>query len=125
VDVNENNVTVLVDGATYLLETDVRRITLGYAERRSRVQERCDAGLIDERRKKRAMAKLRREGKRKRDIRRKIANIVVQAAYRRGYVIVLERLGKNPGRGMIKGVRDPPAQAQDLPSRVQGDTEGN
>jgi len=106
VDVNENNVTVLVDGAAYLLETDIRKITLGYAERRRRVQERCDAGLIDERQMERAMAKLRREGRRKKDIRRKIASIVVQIARQRQYAIVLERLGKNPGRGMIKGIKD-------------------
>jgi len=107
VDVNENNVTVLLDGTAYLLETDVRKITLSYAERRRRVQERHGAGLIDERQMRRAMAKLRREGKRKRDIRRKIANIVVQVARQRGYAIVLERLGKNPGRNMIRGVKDP------------------
>jgi len=107
VDVNENNVTMLVDGTAYLLETDVRKIVLGYAERRRRVQERHDAGLIDVRGKRRAMAKLRREGKRKKDIRRKIANIVVQIARQRGYAIVLERLGRNPGRGMIRDVKDP------------------
>ena len=107
VDVNENNITVLVDGAAYLLETDVKRITLGYARRRRRIQERHSAGPIDTRQMKRAMAKLRREGKRKRDIRNKIANIVVQTARQRGYAIVLERLGKNPGRNMIRDVRDP------------------
>jgi len=107
VDVNENNVTVLVDGAAYLLETDVRRITLSYAERRKRVQERHSAGLIDKRQMERATRKLRREGKKKKDIRRKIANIVVQLARQRGYAIVLERLGRNPGKNMIKGVKDP------------------
>ena len=107
VDVNENNVTMLVDNVAYLLETNVKRITLGYAERRRRVQERCDAGITDVRQMERAMAKLRREGKRKRDIRRKIANIVVQTARQRQYAIVLERLGRNPGRGMIKDIKDP------------------
>ena len=107
VDVNENNVTLLVDGVAYLLETDVKRITLSYAERRRRVQERHSAGLIDVRQMERVMAKLRREGKRKKDIRRKIANIVVQIARQRGYAIVLEKLGKNPGRNMIKDVKDP------------------
>jgi len=107
IDVNENNVTVLVDGAAYLLETDVKRITLDYALRRKRIQERNDGKLAaDLRRKNRAMAKLR-EGKKKRDIRRKIANIVVQLAYQRGYAIVLEKLGRNPGKGMIRNVRDP------------------
>jgi len=107
VDVNENNVTLLVDGVAYLLETDVKKIVLSYAERRRRVQEQLAAGLIDERQMERAMAKLRREGRKKRDIRRKIANIVVKLAHQRGYAIVLERLGKNPGRGMIKDIKDP------------------
>jgi len=107
VDVNENNVTLLVDGVAYLFETDVKKITLSYAERRKRVQERHSAGLIDARQMERAMRKLRREGKKKKDIRRKIANIVVQLAYQRGYAIVLERLGKNPGKNMIRGVKDP------------------
>jgi len=102
VDVNENNVTLLVDGAAYLFETDVRKITLGYVWRRKRIQERKD----DANRRRKAMNKLR-EGKKKKDIRRKIANIVVQIARQRGYAIVLEKLGKNPGRGMIKDVKDP------------------
>jgi len=98
---------VLVDGAAYLLETDVKRITLSYAERRKRIQERNDGKLAaDLRRKNRAMRKLR-ESDVKRDIRRKIANIVVQAAYARQYAIVLERLGKNLSGNMIRGVRDP------------------
>jgi len=106
VDVNENNVALLVDGMAYLLETDVKKIILGYAWRRKRIQERNDGKLADLRRKNRAMRKLR-EGKKKRDIRRKIANIVVQLARQRGYAIVLERLGKSPGKNMIRGVKDP------------------
>jgi len=106
VDVNENNVTVLVDGAAYLLETDVRKITLGYAERRRQIQERNDGMFADLRKKNRAMRKLR-EGDVKRDIRNKIANIVVQAAYQRRYAIVLEELGDRPAEDMIKGIRSP------------------
>jgi len=106
VDVNENNVAVLVDGAAYLLETDVRKITLGYAERRRRIQERNDGTFADLRRKNRAINKLR-EGDVKRDIRNKIANIVVQMAYAKRYAIVLEKLGERPAEGMIKGVKSP------------------
>jgi len=106
VDVNENNVTVFVGGATYLLETDVRRITLGYYYRRKQIQERNDGHAGDLRKKSRALRRLG-EGDKKRDVRWKIANIIVQAAYARHYAIVLEKLGKNPGRGMIKGIRDP------------------
>jgi len=106
VDVNENNVTVLVDGVAYLLETNIREITLGYEKRRRQIQERNDGKFSDERRKKRAMRKLR-ESDIKEDIRNKIANIIVQVAYQRRYAIVLEKLGENPGRDMIKGVKDP------------------
>jgi len=105
VDVNENNVTVLVDDNAYLLETDVKRITLGYYYRRKRIQERNDGHAGDLRKKSRALRRLG-EGDKKRDVRWKIANIVVQAAYARHYAIVLEKLGENPGRDMIKGIKD-------------------
>lgn len=60
VDVNENNVTALVDGTAYLLETDIRNITLGYYYRRKRIRERNDNAN-----RRKAMNKLR-EGKRRR-----------------------------------------------------------
>jgi len=99
-------VTVLVDGAAYLLETDVKRITLGYARRRRRIQERNDGLYADERRKRKAMRRLR-EGKKKKDAKNKIASIIVQAAYQGRYAIVLKELGDKPAEGMIKSVKDP------------------
>ena len=102
-DVNENNVTVLVDDV-YLLETDVKDTTLDYY-RRKRIQERNGGKFADERRKKKALKKLREEDK-KRDIKTKIANIVVQTAYTKRYAIVLEQLGKRPAESMIKGIED-------------------
>ncbi|WP_237697092.1 transposase [Desulfurococcus amylolyticus] len=42
VDVNENNVTALIDGSVYLFETNTGRIVLGYYYRRKRVQEKYD-----------------------------------------------------------------------------------
>jgi len=105
VDVNENNVTVLVDSNAYLLETDVKDITLGYYYRRKRIQERNGGKFADERRKKKALKKLREEDK-KRDVKNKIANIVVQTAYTKQYAIVLEQLGKRPAESMIKGIED-------------------
>jgi len=39
-------------------------------------------------------------------LRWKLANIVVRAAVERWHAIVLEKLGKNPARGMINHVRD-------------------
>jgi len=105
VDVNENNVTVLVDGIAYLLETDIRDVTLGYYYRRKRRQERNDGHAGDLGKKRKALRRLG-EGDKKRDIRWKIANIVVREAYKRRYGIVLERLGERPSEDMIKGVED-------------------
>ena len=42
VDVNENNVTILVDGIAYLFETNMKKLILGYYYRRKRIQERYD-----------------------------------------------------------------------------------
>jgi len=105
VDVNENNVTILVDGTAYLLETDIKRITLGYEKRRRRIQERNDGKFADVRRKRKALRRLR-EGDIKEDVKWKIANIIVQTAYTKHYAIVLEKLGKRPAEGMIKSVED-------------------
>ncbi len=40
VDVNENNITILVDGVAYLFETDTTKLVLGYYYCRKRIQER-------------------------------------------------------------------------------------
>jgi len=106
VDVNENNVTVLVDGLAYLLETSTRDIILGYYYRRKRIQEKYDRLYgVRSRTKRRILRKLR-EKHRKDDVRWKIANIIVRVAYRRHYAIVLENLGDNPAEGMIEGIKD-------------------
>jgi hypothetical protein len=42
VDINENNVTVLVDGIAYLFETGMERLVLGYYYRRKSVQKKYD-----------------------------------------------------------------------------------
>ena len=106
VDVNENNVAVLVDETAYLLETDIGRLVLGYYYRRRRIQEKYDKLYgVESRIKRRAMMRLK-EGKKKNDIRWKIANIIVRTAYERQYAIVLEELGKKPANNMISRVRD-------------------
>jgi len=105
-DVNENNVTVLIDGFAYLLETRTRDIVLGYYYRRKRIQEKYDKLYgVRSRTKRRILRKLR-EKCRKDDVRWKIANIIVREAYVRGYAIVLENLGDNPAEDMIEGIRD-------------------
>ena len=106
VDVNENNVTVLVDGVTYLFETDMEKLVLGYYYRRKRLQERYDKlhGVIS--RTKRKILRKLKEREKKRDIRWKIANIVVRVAYERQCAVVLEKLGKKPANNMIERFSD-------------------
>ncbi len=105
VDVNENNVTILVDGIAYLFETNMEKLVLGYYYRRKRVQERYDKLYgVRSRVKRKAMRRLR-ERKKKQGIRWKIANIIVRTAYERHYAIVLEKLGKRVANNMIGRIR--------------------
>jgi IS605 OrfB family transposase len=106
VDVNEENVTVLLDGVALLFETNVKKVVLGYYYRRKRVQERYDAVYgTNSSRKKRILRKLK-EKEKKDDARWKIANIIVREASKRGYAIVMERLGRRPGEKMVSRIRD-------------------
>ena len=106
VDVNENNVTILVDGTAYLFKTDMEKLVLGYYYRRKRIQERYDKLYgVKSRIKRKAMRKLK-ERKKKQDIRWKIANIIVRLAHEKRYAIVLERLGKRPANSMLKRIKD-------------------
>ncbi len=52
------------------------------------------------------MRKLREKDK-KRDIKFKIANIIVGLARERQYAMVMEDFGKEPARSMINHVKDP------------------
>ncbi len=106
VDVNENNVTILVDSIVYLFETNTEKLVLGYYHRRKKIQERYDKLYgVKSRIKKKVLRKLN-ERKKKRDIKWKIANIIVRTAYDKQYAIVLERLGKKPANNMIRRIRD-------------------
>jgi len=106
VDVNENNVTILVDGIAYLFETDLEKLVLGYYYRRKRIQEKYDRFYgVKSRAKRKAMRKLKEKDK-KQNIRWKMANIIVRAARRGRYAVVLERLGKKSASRMIKRVRN-------------------
>jgi len=106
VDVNENNATILVDGVALLFETSVEKLVLGYYYRRRRVQEKYDKLYGMESRIRRRVLRKLKERKRKSDLRWKLANIAVRAAKEKQFVVVLERLGKNPAREMINHVRD-------------------
>ncbi len=106
VDVNENNVTMLVDGVAFLFETNTEKLVLGYYYRRKRIQEKYDRLYgVKSRVKRKAMRKLK-EWKKKSDIKWKIANIIVRTAYEKHYAIVLEKLSKRVANNMIKRIKD-------------------
>ena len=106
VDVNENNVSILVDGVAYLLETDTEKLVLGYHYCRKALQKKYDKLYgVKSRIKKKILRKLK-EKKKKSDIRWKIANLIVRTARDKRYAIVLEKLGKNPANNMIKRIGD-------------------
>ena len=100
VDVNEDDVAVKVLGKVYILETGIKRLTIGYARYREAVQSVKANGYV-------GRAIHGRERKRKRDIRLKIANIIANTAKNLNAIVVLEKLPKQCPRNMIKGVKDP------------------
>jgi len=119
VDVNENHVAVLVDGGVYLFETGFKDIVLGYYYRRKRVQEKYDKLYGVNCRVKRRIFKKLRERARKNDLRCKLANIVVRVAREKRYAIILERLGKNPGKEMINHIGDNQLRHRSIPGVFQ------
>jgi putative transposase len=100
VDVNEDNIAVKALDKVYILETGIKRITIGYARYREVVQSVKGNGYV-------GRAIRGRERKRKKDIRLKIANIVSNTAEKLNAVVVLEKLPKQCPRNMIRDVRDP------------------
>ncbi|WP_211096590.1 zinc ribbon domain-containing protein [Acidilobus sp. 7A] len=109
VDVNENAEAVLIDGIVYLFETGLSRVTLGYYYRRKSVQEKYDRVYGPGSRPARRI--FRRLGSNekalKRDIRWKLAALIVREAAKRQAAIVLERLGREPANHMIERIRNP------------------
>ncbi|NAZ31568.1 MAG: IS200/IS605 family element transposase accessory protein TnpB, partial [Acidilobus sp.] len=109
VDVNENAEAVLIDGVVYLFETNLSKVTLGYYYRRKRIQEKYDRvygpGSRPARRVFRRLSN--NEKALKREIRRKLATLIVREAARRQAAIVLERLGREPANHMIERIMDP------------------
>jgi len=100
VDVNENNVAVKVLNKVYILETGIKRITVGYVRYREVAQS-----VKGNRHVKRATHS--REHARKRDIKLKIASIVANTARALNAVVVLEKLPKHCPRNMVKDIKDP------------------
>jgi len=106
VDVNENNVTALIDGKAYLFQTDMGKTVQGYYYRRKSIQERYDKRFgVKSREKNKVMKKLK-ERKKKNDTRYKNANILVREAKKRKAGIVSEDLGENVANEMLKHIRD-------------------
>ncbi|WP_222829533.1 IS200/IS605 family accessory protein TnpB-related protein [Archaeoglobus profundus] len=99
VDVNEGNVTVKVLNMVYLLQTDIKRLTLGYSGYREVMQS-----IKGNRHVKRVIHS--RERNRKRDRRYKIANVIANTAKQLNAVVVLENLPKRCPKNMISNVND-------------------
>ena len=102
VDLNENLVSVLVDGKPMLLETNTRRITLGHEYRRKLT---TTGRSTKDREVRRKLRKLRDRDK-KVDIRRKLAKLIVKEAFESMSAIVLEDLPRRAPEHMIKDVKD-------------------
>jgi len=109
VGVNENAEAALIDGVVYLLETGLSRVTLGYYYRRKSIQEKYDRAYgLGSRPERKVFRRLGgNEGALKREIRWKIAALIVREAAKRQAAIVLEMLGKEPAKGMIERIKDP------------------
>ncbi len=110
VDVNENNITVLVNNRAYKFVTMMRKTIERYHEHRRKLQEKLVVQVSGKKyplyvlwRKK--MSRLR-ERERKTDWRRKIAVAIAKTAKSLGYGIVVEKLPKHVNEKMINNVKD-------------------
>jgi len=83
----------------------MKKTVLGYYYRRKSIQERYDKKFgVESREKKKVMKKLK-ERKKKKDIKYKIANILVREAKERKAGIVLEKFEKNIANEMLKHIK--------------------
>jgi IS605 OrfB family transposase len=117
VDVNENSVATLYEVFAIILETDLAETTLGYSYRKKSIQKRNGSSSREARK---AMKKLR-EGKKKRDYRMKIANMIVRDALRTRGVIVIERISGEDIRVMIARYRDKQLRHRIYQSALKGE----
>ncbi len=102
VDLNEDSISVLVDGKPTLLETNTRKITLGYEYRRKAITAGKSTKVREVRRK---FMRLRERDK-KADIRRKLAKLIVKEAYESRSAIILEDLPRRAPEHMVKDIKD-------------------
>jgi len=110
VDVNENNVTILVDDRAVKFVTKLRWIIERYHEHRKRLQMKL---TIEFNGKKYPMTVLwrekmtnLREADRKKDWRRKVALAIIKTAKELGYGVVIERFSRYAPENMINNVND-------------------
>ena len=101
VDLNENSVSVLINSKPLLLETNTKRITLGYEYRR----KLTTTGEPTKDREVRRKLKRLRERDKKVDVRRKLAKLIVKEAFESRSAIVLEDLPRRAPEHM-KDVKD-------------------
>jgi putative transposase len=90
VDLNKNSVSLLINNKPILLETNAKRITLGYEYRRKSIT----AGRSTKDRDVKRKLKRLRERDKKLDVRRKLAKLIVKEAYESRSAIVLEDFAK-------------------------------
>jgi len=102
VDLNENSVSVLINSKPLLLETNTKKITLGYEYRRKLITTGRSTKDREVRRKLRKLT----ERDKKVDIRRKLAKLIVKEAFESKSAIVLEDLPRRTPEHMIKDVKD-------------------
>jgi len=102
VDLNENSVSVLADGKPILLETNTKKITLGYEYKRKSI---TTGRSTKDREVKRKLRNLRERDK-KADVRRKLAKLIIKEAFESKSAIVLEDLPKRTPEHMVKNMKD-------------------
>ena len=102
VDLNENSVSVLISSKPVLIETNTRRITLGYEYRRKAI---TTGKSTKDREVKRRLKRLRERDK-KADVRRKLAKLIVIEAFEGKSAIVLEDLPRRAPEHMVKDIKD-------------------
>ncbi|MFB6491541.1 MAG: hypothetical protein TU35_010000 [Thermoproteus sp. AZ2] len=85
IDLNEDNISVLIDGEP-LLVTNVKKITLGYHHKRRKIVE---GRMAADREVKKALRSLKERHKKK-DIRHKAVKLIVTSALRKRKAVVLK-----------------------------------
>ncbi len=84
----------------------MEKLVLGYYYHRRSIQERYDKLYSRKSRIKRKIMGKLKEKEKKRDIRLKVASIIVKTTHENQYTIVLEKLGKKLANNMIQRIKD-------------------